>query len=371
MSDSFVKPVNPTDAGCILSRESRPEKSYFIKEENFNNFISLMTQKKKIVAPTLKKGGKQQKFTFSHLKNADDLRLDYDVTILPPKKEIFPPRQPLLKFDGNKYESCVNPEEKVLFGVHFYDMKAIEKLDFLFSEDNKDINYLANRAALTIVCSNIQNINPRAFFGSVGNGFVINGQDAFITKISKGYLYQTYTNRGEDLLQFGEFSDATDEQITECTKINMDVLDSCKEKLIGTSEEIAQKVRASFANNKFWETESQDCFSCGTCNIVCPTCYCFNIEDRWNLDQVTGDRTRTWDGCQLEDFAKISLGGGATENFRETRGSRYRHRIMRKAAYLNKKLGAPACVGCGRCSLSCTSDIADPVKVINKIMEAK
>jgi formate hydrogenlyase subunit 6/NADH:ubiquinone oxidoreductase subunit I len=71
-----------------------------------------------------------------------------------------------------------------------------------------------------------------------------------------------------------------------------------------------------------------------------------------------------------EDFAKVSLGGGATENFREERAERFRHRIMRKASYLNEKLGGPACVGCGRCSAACTSDIADPVNVINKIMEA-
>jgi ferredoxin len=43
---------------------------------------------------------------------------------------------------------------------------------------------------------------------------------------------------------------------------------------------------------------------------------------------------------------------------------------MRKAAYLNDKLGGPACTGCGRCSAACTADIADPVRVINAIMEA-
>jgi ferredoxin len=42
---------------------------------------------------------------------------------------------------------------------------------------------------------------------------------------------------------------------------------------------------------------------------------------------------------------------------------------MRKGAYLNEKLGSPACTGCGRCSNACTADIADPVRVINAIME--
>ena len=127
------------------------------------------------------------------------------------------------------------------------------------------------------------------------------------------------------------------------------------------NKDIAEKVRASFKNKELWEKLSEKCFSCGSCNIVCPTCYCFDVQDKWNLDQVSGDRTRYWDACLTEEFSKISLGAGAEENFREKRGDRFRHRIMRKASYLNDKLGSPACVGCGRCSVSCTSDITDPV----------
>jgi ferredoxin len=78
---------------------------------------------------------------------------------------------------------------------------------------------------------------------------------------------------------------------------------------------------------------------------------------------------RTWDGCLLEDFAKVSLGAGATENFRETRATRYRHRLLRKMAYQNDTLGSPACVGCGRCSISCVPDIANPVTAIKRIMQ--
>ena len=73
--------------------------------------------------------------------------------------------------------------------------------------------------------------------------------------------------------------------------------------------------------------------------------------------------------CLTKEFAQISLGAGKHENPREERSERFRHRIMRKAAYLNEKLGSPACTGCGRCSSACTANIADPVNVINKIME--
>ena len=74
---------------------------------------------------------------------------------------------------------------------------------------------------------------------------------------------------------------------------------------------------------------------------------------------------------QPGQILEVSLGAGAKENFRETRGWRFRHRLMRKAAYLNEKLGGPACVGCGRCSQACPADIADPVRVIGTIMASQ
>ncbi len=80
-------------------------------------------------------------------------------------------------------------------------------------------------------------------------------------------------------------------------------------------------------------------------------------------------RCRTWDGCLLPDFAQVSLGAGKTENFREHPWQRYRHRVMRKTTYLNDTIGGPACVGCGRCAISCLADIADPVQIVDKIME--
>ena len=94
-------------------------------------------------------------------------------------------------------------------------------------------------------------------------------------------------------------------------------MDKCPEKLTHGSHEIAAKVRASF-KSKLWEELSRTCFSCGTCNLVCPTCYCFDVADDLNLDAVSGNRTRTWDGCMLPHFALVAGG----HNFRPAPASR-------------------------------------------------
>ncbi|MBU1241158.1 4Fe-4S dicluster domain-containing protein [Myxococcota bacterium] len=337
----------------------------FIKETDFNDFVGKMMEARTVVGPVAKK----TKFVFGELESVDQLRLDYDVTILPPKKLFFPPRQDLLKFHGQKGTSCICPQPKVLFGVHYYDIKAIDQTDFLFNENNADQNYLANREATTIIGTTIQNVSPRAFFGSVGKNVNPKGHDGFLTRINGGWVFETLTSKGRDLLDFGKFIDADDAQKAEAAKVNTEEKTKSPEKIKAEGDVVAQKVRKSFSEDELWEEFAKDCFSCGSCNIVCPTCYCFDVQDNWNVDQHSGARTRSWDGCLKADFAECSLGQGACENFRETKGSRFRHRIMRKAVYSNEKLGGPACVGCGRCSLSCTADIADPVNVINRIVE--
>jgi sulfhydrogenase subunit beta (sulfur reductase) len=336
----------------------------FMKSGDFTAFVAAMIESAPVYGPV----AKRSRFAFERLETPAELRLDYDVTILPPKKLFFPPAQDLLRFDGAAFGAAIEPQEKILFGVHFYDVKAIDQTDLLYSERNFDSNYMAHRQTTTIVASNIQNVSERAFFASVGADVAPKGHDAFLTLIDGGYVFEPLTERGQALVTLGRFEPASDAQRQAAAKVNADVLAKCPEKLEHGTEAIAAKVRAAFPNEELWSSLATDCFSCGSCNTVCPTCYCFDVQDTWNVDQTSGQRTRYWDACLTEDFAKVSLGEGATENFRDGRGERFRHRIMRKSVYLNPKLGGPACVGCGRCSAACTADIADPTRVINQIM---
>lgn len=338
----------------------------FLSGSELARFVQNLIARTRVIAPVSRKNS----FVFEELGSPDELRLDHDLTILPPKKAFFPPRQTLIRFQGQKVESAIAPVDQVLLGVHPYDIKAIDQLDRLFAEGNRDNNYLANREHTTIVGSNVQRISPRAFWASMGIEQEPKGHDAFLTKIDGGYVFEVRTAKGAALVDDGAFEPATARQVLDAARIARDTLDSCPVQLRYGAAEVSAKVRASFENEELWEALSADCFSCGTCNLVCPTCYCFDVEDTWNLDQVSGERARSWDGCLLEDFAEVSLGSGATHNFRARPADRFRHRAMRKLTYLNSRLGSPACVGCGRCSTQCVPDIADPVRIIEKIMEA-
>jgi len=338
---------------------------FYTEERDFSSFVDTLVRVTRVVGPI----AKRQKFVFGEVLSAGDLRLDYDTTLLPPKKVFFPPKQLIATFDADSVQGSVDPVATVLLGVHPYDVRGIDMTDFLFRERNEDWNYLAQREATTIVASNVQKVAPRAFWASMMGTNGPQGHDAFLTKLVSGYVFETRTPAGEELLRHGSFREATAEEIAAAEKVNADVLGQCQEQLPYSGAEIAAKVRASFDKEDLWDELAMDCFSCGSCNVVCPTCYCFDMRDAWNLDQNSGTRTRYWDACLTREFAAISMPGGGHENFREHHQSRFRHRFMRKGAYLNEKLGGPACTGCGRCSMACTADIADPVRVINTIME--
>ena len=338
-------------------------KNYFLQDGDLAGFVSNLMSKCPVIAPV----AKRKRFVFKELASVDDLRMDYDTTILPPKKVFFPPKQDLVQFDGASFQDCINPVEKVLFAVHSHDIKGIAMTDKVFSADNSDENYLAQRRMTTIVGSSVQNHYKNAFFGSVCAELEPTGHDMFLTKVDGGYVAEVLTEKGEALVASGTFADASEAQVAEAAAVNQAAKDNCPEKLNGSSADIEKKVRAAF-ETEVWDEEAKDCFSCGSCNIVCPTCYCFDVQDEWGLSAADGTRYRKWDACLTCEFSEVTVQGGK-ENFREERAERYRHRFMRKTSYLNEKLGGPACVGCGRCSGACTADIANPVTVINKIME--
>lgn len=339
----------------------------FIAEEDFRLFVAALLAAGPVYGPV----ARRSKFVFDRLQAPDELRLDHDVTILPPKKLFFPPTQHLIRFDGDQFRMLVAPEPQILLGVHPYDVRAIDITDQLFAERHYDVNYMAYREVTTIVAASPERVGPRAFWGSMGTAVEPSGHDALLTRIAGGYLYEARTARGEALLANGRSSNASEAQVAEAALARDIVRAQCPERWTHPFDLVATHVRAAFTDERLWDDLAADCFSCGSCNIVCPTCYCFDVQDWWEVNQQSGARTRYWDACLTEDFATISLGAKSQENFRDTRGERFRHRIMRKAVYLNGKLGGPACVGCGRCAAACTADIADPVAVIDRLMASK
>ena len=331
-------------------------------QDAWNAFIDGLIEEPELNVIGVKEKG--SRFVFAPLDRASDLRLDYDVTILPPKKELLPPNEDLLLFDISKPFDVLaahDDRKKVLVGVHPYDMVAINMMDEVYLGAHVDDNYEVRRRNTIIIASDILSISPRAFCGSLGTHTVEKGFDLMVTKLDDRYVIEEGTPVGAHLLErFAETTEASRYDIEQVEGLRQD-LPSRYERQLHVDKYKWSEILEENYEHPLWEENARKCLTCGTCTLVCPTCVCYDVSDEVELDLERGKRTRTWDGCLLKEFTLV----GSGEIFRETPTNRYRHRYYRKGMYLPMRYGFVACVGCGRCSTQCLADIADPLEVMN------
>ena len=334
-----------------------------IKKEDFADFINALIKDDSLNVIGVKSKG--NKFAFGPLESANDLRLDYDVTLLPPKKYFFPQRETLVTYKVGKSFSAKPAETKrtVIVGVHPYDIVALLHMDEIFSETKSDPFYFEKRKNSIIIGVNIQKMSKWSFASYMGSDTVEYGYDLMLTDLGDRYAISIGSQKGEELLEkySKNLSNARARDIQLVGQKKREIINKTKQKLDFSAGLIPEMLSKFYGESAFWEKHAEDCLACGSCVLVCPTCYCFDVKDNSDLSLEHGERIRTWDGCLLEDFAKVASG----ENFRATRPTRYRHRYFKKGKYLYDRFGFVSCVGCGRCSSNCLPDIANPVNLFN------
>ena len=310
---------------------------------------------------------KADRFEYAALHKAEDLRIDYDVTLLSPKNYFQPPVETLVEFEvKGGYKSVYDTEKFVLIGVHPYDMAAINQMDKLFSLDNTDSHYMTRRNNATIIACDVATPSKDVFASSMETATVKQGYDILVTCIGDSYIVEAATEKGQLLLDKAKADEATADDI----KARESIWEENKKKLnkhqLNCKPSDIPNLLEKAYDHPVWEEKAKTCFSCGSCNQVCPTCYCFNVQDDVAWDLNSGNRQRTWDGCLLDGFTKVA----PDHEFRSKRSDRFRHRLYRKGKYVPGKIdGEIACVGCGRCISACLPDIANPVTVYNKLLE--
>ena len=97
-----------------------------------------------------------------------------------------------------------------------------------------------------------------------------------------------------------------------------------------------------------WDETAERCLSCMNCTMVCPTCFCVDVQDVSDLTGQQTERVRTWDSCFNPDFSHVH-GGNLRPNIR----ARYRQWLTHKLASWIDQFGSSGCVGCGRCITWC------------------
>jgi formate hydrogenlyase subunit 6/NADH:ubiquinone oxidoreductase subunit I len=327
--------------------------NFFLEAERVPAFVTHLMDKKPVYAPH-RKG--RSSFAFEKVADPAAVVLDYPRTMHSVKKFFLPPREELLAFDLEQ-NSCELPElpteGAIYFGVHSYDMAAVGRLDYNFTVGQPEKNYLARREDAVFVGVSFEP-DRFHFSGSVGIRPEDNaGCDIFLTRCLDGYMVEILTRVGQELAAGFDMPPY---------EAGRPATGNFQQHIYLPQAKLGEVMEKSY-DNPVWEETSEQCVGCGTCNIVCPTCYCFNVEEEVDVTLKHGTRDRTWDGCMLRGFSEVAGG----EVFRESLASRQRHRVFRKFKYISDQTGQPWCVGCGRCTAYCTANISI-VNIVNRLI---
>jgi len=327
--------------------------------------MAKLKQEMRVVAPHQREGREQ--WQFADVEDPAAVALRYTSTILPPKKYAFPTRETLVRYTmGEEFraEPVVEAEPMALVGVHPCDIYGLQSLDIAMTDAHVDPNWVERRKGMRIIGVDCMP-DDWCFCASMKTSTVSSGYDVFLTPINgwAEFVAESATPEGEAMLAMVDSREATSGDLAQVRAWQSDKVATQRERRINTDVNDLPLHFTGFSNSEVWQKWAAKCYSCGTCNTTCPTCFCFDVLDQIELSLDEGSRTRVWDGCMLEDFAVVA----PAENFREERRDRIRHRFYRKYAYLFTRYGRPYCCGCGRCVRQCLAEI-DPVTVLNELL---
>lgn len=340
-----------------------------VSKDAFNELVERLAAESIVVAPI---EGDDDEFIYAEVQDASALDVEgYTPTLNSPKKYFFPPEEVLLRFQTpsdqpvhSGAEVEVTPEvqsrDTVLLGVRPCDVRAIRLMDRAFEDTYEDENYLQKRDRATIIGINcLKPCDEHAFCAAIGPLEVPEGYDIMLTDMGDSWAVTIGTERGFRLLQECE-------DVRELTARDKEQLERIKHKRDADFEPVRRRldfpgdeiprVLTEGEDSPVWREYGDRCLGCGRCNLVCPTCFCFDVQDEVSVDLGAGERKRKWDACTLLEFARVAGG----ENFRENRSDRLRHVFYHKGKYAPDRYGELYCTGCGRCMRTCLAGIDHP-----------
>ncbi|NOQ46928.1 MAG: hydrogenase [Desulfobulbaceae bacterium] len=307
-------------------------------------------------------------YDFDVVYDFKDLKLDYGQTIHSAKNYFLPYRENLctFTFDNGDWQKNVDfgaDRAHVFFGLHSCDINALNKLDkVLMGNIYPNPFYGAKRSNMFIVGHSCLP-TPSCFCHSMGTDSVLSGFDLFLTRMGDEYFVEVQSARAYHILERMETREPTHEDHLHFRKTTSEKrsLFTCE---VDTSD--LTKILDMEFESEVWKKWGDKCLSCGTCANVCPTCYCYGVEEEVNMDFSHARKVKQLYSCNLVDFAEVAGG----HNFRPESSTRLKYRYYHKHRGFVEAYEESLCVGCGRCGDACLADITVP-EVIASVREGE
>ena len=294
----------------------------------------------------------------------------YRNTIIPPKASFLPHMEEMFSFHRNKQGHQLElppPEEqkRLIFAIRPCDARALTILDNVFEDAYQDPYYRGRRRRAILVGLGCTNPYDSCFCTSVGGGpSETTGVDIMLTDIGDELVTRGITKAGEELIAGSGLAKATkaDQKRAEQSQ------EAARQKVTRKvdTRDMASRLQAVFDDRDYWQQIAAKCLSCGICTLLCPTCYCFDINDEGSPEK--GTRCRSLDSCAFPVYTKMPM-----ENPRDEKWRRVRNRLCHKYEFYPMLFDTIACTGCGRCIRLCPVnwDIAQILEGVPELSQAE
>ncbi|HMA53821.1 MAG TPA: 4Fe-4S dicluster domain-containing protein [Acidobacteriota bacterium] len=298
---------------------------------------------------------------------ADDpgaIRLDAAIPYNPPKAVVFPQAERIMSYHYDRgarqasifLDDFVRP--KALVGIRACDLTGLLCLDrFYLGQEYVDEVYRDHRKKMFVVANTCVRPFPQCFCVCTDSGPAAReGYDVALTAVGDAYLFETGSEKGEAVARALGLKDAG----PGAAALKAKTVDASIARFDAEATEnkawisrVMNRITMGFIGNDVWEYIGDQCFECGACSFVCPTCSCFNIEDLARGEGRT-DRMRSWDSCSYEGYTRMAGDHNPRHPVEDRRNKRF---FCKLSFSQSKKYLRPGCVGCGRCNRVCPGDI--------------
>ncbi|MBF0121180.1 MAG: anaerobic sulfite reductase subunit AsrA [Desulfobacterales bacterium] len=318
---------------------------YSFNISTFNNVLRELSADYIIYAPVkiFNKGvfSDTDLVTYGQIKTLEDIEFE-EKSHFSSKEIFFPITQTLFYFTEDAFSLPKISPKKIIIFCRPCDANGIQRLDqiFLKNGDLMDNYYNELRKKVHLFVLECKYSFDTCFCVSMGANKV-DRYSAFIRRAGDTVLCDVSVDFEDRFSKYGTYVNMTPVFI-ESNDIKVD---------------IPEKIPKSIFYHKLWDEYSERCIACGRCNVVCPTCSCFTMQDIFYEDNpYCGERRRVWASCMIDGFTDMAGGN----SFRKNKGERMRFRLLHKIHDFKQKFGSNhhMCVGCGRCSDVCPENIS-------------